>query len=125
MIHSLFPAYLPLLLRVVVAAFSSSTRRSSTEILWARGTLMHASPYANTMADINKEVAFAFASNFSSFCFAYAMRLFMCVLAKARKIASKSKCYLFINMSHYLCIHYSKIHIPFTQNFSLNHRINT
>jgi hypothetical protein len=65
MILPLFPAYLPLLLRVVVAAFSSSTRRSSTEILWARGTLMHASPYANTMADINKEVAFV--SNFSSF----------------------------------------------------------
>jgi flagellar biosynthesis protein FliR len=55
------------------------------------------------MADINKEVsAFAFASNFSSnfLAFArYAMFLFICVLAKARKIASKSKCYLFINMS--------------------------
>jgi hypothetical protein len=26
---------------------------------------------------------------------------------------------------HYLCIHYSKINVPFSQNFSLNHRINT
>jgi hypothetical protein len=27
--------------------------------------------------------------------------------------------------TQYLCIHYSKINAPFSQNFSLNHRINT
>jgi hypothetical protein len=52
------------------------------------------------MADINKKVAFAFARNFSSLC-SHMLCFCLCVLAKARKIASKSKCYLFINMSQY------------------------
>jgi hypothetical protein len=55
-----------------------------------------------TLADINKEIAFAFASNFSSLC-SHMLCFCLCVLAKGRKIASKSKCYLFINMSQRLC----------------------
>jgi hypothetical protein len=49
------------------------TRRSRTEILWARGALPHVSPYT----------------------------------------------------TQYLCIQYSKINGPLSQNFSSNHRINT
>jgi hypothetical protein len=49
------------------------TRRSRTEIFWARGALLHVSPYT----------------------------------------------------TQYLCIHYSKINAPFSENFSLNHREST
>jgi hypothetical protein len=58
-----------------------------------------ASSIVESMADIiNKEVAFAFASNFSGLC-SHMLCFCSCVLAKARKIDSKSKYYLFINMS--------------------------
>jgi hypothetical protein len=45
----------------------------------------------------------------------------------ARKFSGleEHSCTLHHTPTQHLCIHYSKINAPFSQNFSLNHRINT